>query len=289
MQANQTVGNGFFTSPDRFYSGNLVREQSPTFNDHYTQPRLFWNSLVPEEQQMIVNALRFEISHVTEPSVIQNVVNQLNMVDNDLACRVGAALAIPCPAPNPTYYHNNMTVGVSAFQPLYNISGLQVAFLASEAYPASLTQGMQLAESLASAQVDVTIIAETLQNANVTYSAADGSLYDAVIVADGVQNLFSPSSFTKQPNSTTDMPMTVSPYSSLFPAGRPLQILVDAFKYGKTVGALGSGRSALATAGITSNVPGVYFAQSISSSFISDLRSALTTFKWLNRFTLDSN
>lgn len=289
MQANQTIGNGFFTSPDRFYSGNLVREQSPTFNDHYTQPRLFWNSLVPEEQQMVVNALRFEVSHVTEESVIQNVVTQLNMIDNDLACRVGAALHIPCPAPNPTFYHNNKTVGVSAFQPLYNISGLQVAFLASQANPASLIQGMQLAESLAPAQVDVTIISETLQNANATYSATDGSLYDAVIVADGIQNLFSPSSFTKQPNSTLDMPKTVSPYSSLFPAGRPLQILVDAFKYGKTVGALGSGHSALATAGIASNVPGVYLAQGISSSFISDLRSALTTFKWLNRFALDSN
>ncbi|KAJ5625776.1 hypothetical protein N7510_002085 [Penicillium lagena] len=289
MQANQTVGNGFFTSPDRFYNGYLVREQSPTFNDHYSQPRLFWNSLVPEEQQMIVNALRFEISHVTEVSVIQNMVTQLNMIDNDLACRVGAALHIPCPAPNPTYYHNNKTVGVSAFQPLYNISGLQVAFLASQAYPDSLTQGMKLAESLASAQVDVTIISETLQNANVTYSAADGSLYDAVIVADGVQNLFSPSSFTKQPESTPDMPTTVSPYSSLFPAGRPLQILVDAFKYGKTVGALGSGDLALTMAEIAPNVPGVFFAQTISSSFISDLRSALTTFKWLNRFTLDSN
>ncbi|KAJ6110754.1 hypothetical protein N7486_002989 [Penicillium sp. IBT 16267x] len=289
MQANQTVGNGFFTSPNRFYSGDLVREQSPTFNDFYTWPRLFWNSLVPEEQQMIVNALRFEISHVTERSVIQNVVTQLNMVDNDLACRVGAALDIPCPAPNPTYYHNNKTIGVSAFNPLYNISGLQVAFLASEAYPASLTQGMQLAESLASAQVVVTIVAETLQNANVTYSATDGSLYDAFIVADGVQNLFSPISFTNQPNSTTDMPTTVSPYSSLFPAGRPIQILVDAYKYGKTVGALGSGSAALAKAGIASNLPGVYVAPSISSSFISDLRSALTTFKWLNRFTLDSN
>jgi catalase len=81
----------------------------------------------------------------------------------------------------------------------------------------------------------------------------------------------------------------MSPYSSLFPASRPLQILVDTFKYGKTVGALGSGHSALATAGIVSNVPSVYLAQGISSSFISDLRSALTTFKWLNRFALDSN
>jgi catalase len=289
MQANQTVGNGFFTSPDRYYSGYLLREQSPTFNDFYTQPRLFWNSLVPEEQQMLVDGLRFEVSHVPEVSVRMAVVTHLNMIDNDLACRVGAALDIPCPAPNPIYYHNNKTIGVSAFNTLYNISGLQVGFLASNAYPESLAQGMQLAMSLAPAQVDVTIIAETLMGANATYSATDGSLYDAIIVADGVQDLFSQASFTYQPKSTTDMPKVVSSYSSLFPAGRPTMILVDAFKYGKTVAALGSGNLALKMAGIASSVPGVYYAGSIDSQFVSDIESGLTQFKWLNRFALDSN
>ncbi|KAH8691205.1 catalase-like domain-containing protein [Talaromyces proteolyticus] len=289
MQANQTVGDGFFTSPNRFYSGDLVRQQSSTFNDFYTQPRLFWNSLSPEEQQMVVNGLRFEVSHVPETSVRHNLVTQLNRIDNDLACRVAAALAIVCPAPDPTYYHNNKTIGVSTFNPLYNISGLQIAFLASEASPASLSQGMQLSESLASAQIDVTVVAESLQNANATYSATDGSMYDAIIVANDIQALFSESSFTMQPNSTSDMPKTVSPASSLFPAGRPLQILVDAFKYGKTVGALGSGSQALKSAGISSTRPGVYVAENINANFVKDIESGLTTFKWLDRFTLDSN
>jgi catalase len=290
MQANQTVGNGFFTSPDRYYSGYLIRESSPTFSDFYTQPRLFWNSLVPAEQQMVVDGLRFEISHVVNLSVRQNVVTALNKVDNDLACRVAAAIGVACPMPDPTYYHNNVTIGVGTFQPLTNITGLQLAFLASDAYPQSITQGTSFAASLASAGVDVTIVAESLaMGANMTYSAADGSIFDGVVVADGVQGLFSVMSFTTQPYNTTDMPTTVSPYSSLFPAGRPLQILVDAFKYGKTIGAIGTGASALTTADISITRPGVYVTNSTSTTFIDQIKSGLYTFKFLDRFTLDSN
>lgn len=292
MQANQTVGNGFFTSPSRYYSGYLVRESSPTFSDFYTQPRLFYNSLVPAEQQMVVNGLRFELSHVVSVSVRQNVVTALNKVDNDLACRVSAAIDIACPLPDPTYYHNNVTIGVSTFQPLTNITGLQLAFLASDAYPQSITEGMSFAASLTSAGVDVTIVAETLaMGANMTYSAADGSIFDGIVVADGVQGLFSVMSFTTQPYNTTDIPKTVFPYSSLFPAGRPLQILVDAFKYGKTIGAIGTGAAALTTADIPMTRPGVYVTNSTSTSttFIDQIKSGLYTFKFLDRFALDSN
>lgn len=289
MQANQTVGKGFFTSPSRHYSGNLVRESSPTFSDYYSQPRLFYNSLVPAEQQMVVNGLRFEVSHVVSLSVRQNVITALNKVDNDLACRVAAAVGVACPMPDPTFYHNNVTIGVSTFQPLYNITGLQLAFLASDAYPQSITQGVSFAASLASAGVDVTIVAESLAMANMTYSAADGSIFDGVVVADGVQSLFSVMSFTTQPNSTTDASKTVSPFSGLFPAGRPLQILVDAFKYGKTIGAIGSGASALTTADISMTRPGVYVANNTSTAFIDQIKGGLLTFKFLDRFTLDSN
>ncbi|RLM00427.1 hypothetical protein CFD26_100313 [Aspergillus turcosus] len=289
MQANQTVGNGFFTSPSRYYSGNLNRVPSPTFADHFSQPRLFWNSLVPAEQQMVVDALRFELSHCVYPSVRENMVMALNKVDNGLATRVAEALGIPAPMPDPTYYHNNVTCCVGTFQPLYSITGLQVAVLASTAYPASIAQGQSLAASLAAFGVDVTIVAEAFApGVNMTYSAADGSIFDGIIVADGVQGLFSVESFTTQPYNTTAPPKTVSPYSSLFPAGRPLQILVDAFKYGKTVGALGSGAMALTAADISMTRPGVYVANSTSTTFIDQIKGGLYTFKFLDRFTLDS-
>ena len=56
-----------------------------------------------------------------------------------------------------------------------------------------------------------------------TYSAADATGFDGVIVTSGAETLF------ERGNSST-----------LFPAGRPLQILLDAYRWGKPVGALGT-------------------------------------------------
>jgi catalase len=68
-QANQTNGRGFFTAPNRKASGSLVRTVSSTFADAWSQPRLFFNSLRPVEQQFVVNAMRFETSQLTSDVV----------------------------------------------------------------------------------------------------------------------------------------------------------------------------------------------------------------------------
>ena len=69
--ANQSSGSGFFTSPTRGIpsSSTLVRATSSSFSDVWSQPRLFFNSLVPAEQQFLINAVRFEASHLTSPVV----------------------------------------------------------------------------------------------------------------------------------------------------------------------------------------------------------------------------
>ena len=82
-QANRTSGRGFFTAPLRAAAGHLVRALSPTFDDVYSQPRLFYNSLLPVEQQFLINAMRFETAHITSPVVVHNVLVQLNRVSHD--------------------------------------------------------------------------------------------------------------------------------------------------------------------------------------------------------------
>jgi catalase len=62
MEANQAVGNGFFAVPNRYVSGELARDLSPTFADHWSQLRIIWNSLSPEEQQI---ALTLAIQNCT--------------------------------------------------------------------------------------------------------------------------------------------------------------------------------------------------------------------------------
>src|ERR1700761_4696335 len=83
-QATMNQGKGFFTAPQRSATGKLVRGVSPTFEkDYWSQPRLFFNSILPQEQQFLINAIRFETSHLKSSVVKKNVLTQLNRISND--------------------------------------------------------------------------------------------------------------------------------------------------------------------------------------------------------------
>lgn len=280
-QANQTAGRGFFTTPHRSYSGKLLRTMSPSFHDVWSQPRLFFNSLTPTEQQFVVDAMRFENANVKSPVVRKNVIIQLNRISNDLAKRVARAIGIEEPSPDPTFYHNNKTVDVGTFgKKLFRLDGLKLGVLASVDKPSSLDQASTLRKTLASNGVDVVTVGERMADGvNQTYSAADAIYYDAVVVADGAQSLFN-SNGIKSPSNSTQ--------TTLYPAGRPLQILLDSFRFGKAVGALGSGSGAFRSAGIDISRSGVYTAKSPSQSFTDGLKDGLRTFKFLDRFPVDN-
>ncbi|KAK3322147.1 catalase-like domain-containing protein [Apodospora peruviana] len=272
-QANQTAGRGFFTAPNREAKGRLVRALSATFDDHWSQPRLFYNSLTPVEQQFLINAIRFEASHVVSPVVKQNVLTQLNRVSNEVAQRVAEALGLEAPVPDPTFYNNNITAGISIFNnTLPTIATLQVGVLADAKSDGSLKQAAELKQRLDKDGVVVTIVAQSLgDDVDQTYSSADATAFDGIVVAAGAEGLF-------HGNGTT---------SPLFPAGRPGQILLDGYRWGKPVGALGSAKAALEDAGVPAGTPGVFTRDDVNV-FADDLEGGLKVFKFTDRFPLDS-
>ncbi|KAJ5466144.1 hypothetical protein N7530_009931 [Penicillium desertorum] len=281
-QANQTVGKGFFTAPERTASGKLQRTLSTTFEDNWSQPRLFWNSLVDAEKQFIVDAMRFETSNVKSSVVRNNVIIQLNRISNDLATRVAKAIGVEAPKPDSSFYHDNTTAHIGAFgQKLAKLDGLKVGLLASVDKPASIAQGAKLQSALSSAGVDVVVVAERMaDDVDQTYSASDAVQFDAVVVADGAEGLFGAKSFTSQPTKGSGA-------STLYPAGRPLDILLDAFRFGKTIGALGKGSDALQSGQISSEREGVYTGKDAGDAFAKDIKEGLSTFKFLDRFAVD--
>jgi catalase len=74
-----------------------VRRRSPSFDDHFTQARLFFNSQSVAEKEHIVAAFRFELSKVEVPAVRQRMVDNLAHVDEKLARRVAEPLGISAP------------------------------------------------------------------------------------------------------------------------------------------------------------------------------------------------
>ncbi|KAK3357373.1 catalase-like domain-containing protein [Lasiosphaeria hispida] len=270
-QANQTAGRGFFTAPGRTASGNLVRELSSTFDDHWSQPRLFYNSLTKIEQQFVINAIRFETSQLKSKTVKQNVLTQLNRVSNDIAKRVAAVLGLAAPAPDSRYYNNNVTAGISIFnKTLPSIATLRVGILASTKSASSLREAASLKERLTKDKLVVTVVGETMADGvDQTYSAADATAFDGVIVVAGAEEIFDPKRT-----------------SPLYPAGRPGQILLDGYRWGKPVAALGSASTAFNSTGVQST-SGIYTGSEIDG-LVQAFEKGLATFKFTDRFRLDS-
>ncbi len=74
-----------------------VRRRSPSFDDHFTQAALFYNSQSAAEKDHIVAAFQFELSKVETPAVRQRMVDNLAHVDAKLAKRVADPLGIQPP------------------------------------------------------------------------------------------------------------------------------------------------------------------------------------------------
>ena len=92
--------NGF-KSFEAQESGPKLRIRSESFSDHYSQARLFWRSMDPAEQAHIASAFVFELSKVSLEHIRNAMMANLRNVDEELATRVAAGLAMDLPTASP--------------------------------------------------------------------------------------------------------------------------------------------------------------------------------------------
>ena len=92
------AAQGFQSFPELLDS-NKTRCRSASFDDHFSQATLFWNSQTAVEKDHIVEAFRFELSKVDVPDIRQRMVDNLAHIDLKLATRVAATLGIGSPNP----------------------------------------------------------------------------------------------------------------------------------------------------------------------------------------------
>jgi catalase len=90
------AAQGFQSYPEQIEPPK-IRARSPSFDDHFSQATLFWNSQTTSEKDHIVAAFRFELSKVEVPEIRQRMVDNLAHVDIKLATRVSTNLGISPP------------------------------------------------------------------------------------------------------------------------------------------------------------------------------------------------
>ncbi|MFL6158347.1 MAG: catalase [Marmoricola sp.] len=74
------------------------RADSASFDDHFSQARLFWLSMSPVEREHIISAYAFELSRCYEQTVKERQLQALANIDRVLCKRVASALGLPAPA-----------------------------------------------------------------------------------------------------------------------------------------------------------------------------------------------
>lgn len=177
-----------------------VRERSDSFGEYYSQPRLFWQSQTPVEQQHIIEAFSFELSKVVRLYIRERVVDHLLQIDTVLARGVADNLGIKLtkeqqrvvPAPNVDGLTMDESLSLYADQE-GNINGREVALLLSDSVSAAdvlaILQELKAngvhTKFLAAKMGEIWADDGSLLPVDATFSGLPSLTFDAVIVPDG--------------------------------------------------------------------------------------------------------
>jgi len=198
---------------------------------------MFWKSMSPVEAKHIVAAYAFELGHVETVEIRIRVVDQLNLVDHDLASRVAAELGLTAPDEQPVDDKMPASPALSQLNTATDsIETRKIAVLAAdgvdvrgvERFVAAMRKRGAIPEVLAPTA------GGTLSGGSGGEVAVDRSftsvasvLYDAVVVACGPQSV-----------------------ETLGSDGYALHFVTEAYKHLKAVAAFGAGIELLRKAGI---------------------------------------
>ncbi|MBP4142494.1 catalase [Flavobacterium sp. P4023] len=91
------INEGGFSSFNERIDSHKIRGRSESFNDHFGQAKLFFNSQTEVEKSHIVKALRFELGKVETAAIRIRMLGLLAQVDQQLAEKVALGLGAQVP------------------------------------------------------------------------------------------------------------------------------------------------------------------------------------------------
>jgi catalase len=247
--------NGGYVPTPRRIDGNAVRANPVSFDDHFSQPTMFYRSLTPLEQAHLAEAFTFELGKVFDQAIKERELTVLAQVDTDLCAVVASGLGLPAPKGNPAA-DSVISPALSQIVVVPGpIAGRKIGVVADPA--ADLAGVARLRRALNKLGAEVLVIAPVggvLSNDSGSEIVARTALtarsveFDAIVIADGVV----PSG---------DIKLVV--------------MLQEALRHCKTLAAWGGGSVILEDAGILAGEPGVITATKVAKPFIDEFVAAL--------------
>jgi len=187
---------GAYVSYPEPVEGHKVRERSPSFQEHFSQATLFWNSLSVPEKDHLVEAAHFELGKVKDKGVRQRMVERFNQVDHELAKRIAEGIGIPAPTKAVGQNHGQRSNALSQENTTKTAKGRKVAILAADGVDAS--QMMAMKKALKAVEVEAEVVSKfgTLKTkdgqemeADKTFLTGASVMFDAIYVPGGAQSV----------------------------------------------------------------------------------------------------
>ncbi|MEK4082599.1 catalase [Psychrobacillus sp. FSL K6-1415] len=175
--------------------GRVIQARSESFKDHFSQARLFWNSMSPPEKQHIIDAFSFEVGKVNSRDVRQQVVDMFVQVDQAMANTIADNLGVN----RPTGEQSQVTASSPALSQANTIKvpqTLKVAVLIGNGF--NLPEVEMTIKTLRRYGVDYTIVSEKFGvirssegqkvRVNETFLTTAPVLFDSLYVVGGKAN-----------------------------------------------------------------------------------------------------
>ena len=246
---------GYVQTP-RLVEGEVGRGNPVSFEDHFTQPALFYRSLTPVEQAHIAEAFTFELGKVYEQAIKERELTVLAQVDAGLAAIVAEGLGLPVPKGFEEVGEVEPSPALSQIVEVPGpIAGRKVGVIADSG--SDLAGVRTLRKALVKLGAELLVIAPTggfigkgrsKEVVDRTALTTRSIEFDAVLVAAG---------------------------TSPAPDIRVVLLLQELYRHCKAVGAWGDGLDVLTGAGIPADGPGVLHADAADKTFTTELVTAL--------------
>lgn len=245
--------------------GRIIQARSESFNDHFSQARLFWNSMTEPEKRHITDAFIFEVGKVKVVDVRQQVVDMFVNVDKGLAIAIADAVGVNRPTGD--------NVDVSAASPALSQER-------TPKYPNTLKVGVLIGDGFNGREVKAVV--KELLNHGVAVDIV-GEHLGSLTGADGVKVMVNETFTTTSPVLLDSIYVVGGNAANQAKFEKDIEEFInETYRHFKPIGVASTG-DAIFTKSDAKPGPGIVLTSSTGSRFSRDFIQAITQQRFWNR------
>jgi len=278
--AGSDIG-AFIDVPEELAASIKERKSPASFDDHFSQPRLFFRSLTPVEQDHVIQAYTFELGKCYEKPIRERQLLALANIDAGLCAAVAQGLGMPAPAATAEVADAAPSPALSQLGGTWPVKGRVVGIVADESSDLETVRAAR--DALDAAGIVPLVIAPSggflgadgdggiaVQR---TYLTARSTEFDAVLMAGSAL----PAADAEQglDAKAGEPGVSVDPRVAL--------LVSESFRHAKAIGGWGSGTAVVDGSTIPQDAPGVVFGDS-AEDVVSQITELLAAHRAWDRF-----